>query len=96
MEEMGPVRKGYSVRGRVQGVGFRWWTRETCARLGIGGHVRNMPDGTVEVQVAGPSDRLAELERLLWEGPPPARVDDVRVIDHDERAQPDRFETEWW
>lgn len=55
-----------------------------------------MPDGTVEVQVAGPSDRLAELERLLWEGPPPARVDDVRVIDHDERAQPDRFETEWW
>jgi acylphosphatase len=68
---------GYRVRGRVQGVGFRWWTRSRAQALGLTGTVRNCPDGTVEVRARGPVERLAELRRLLAEGPPEARVDGV-------------------
>ncbi len=94
MEGTGAVGRGYLVHGRVQGVGFRWWTRGMCRRLGIAGHVRNLPDGSVEVQVLGPVEALAELERLLWEGPPAARVDEVRVIGFDDRWHPDRLDVE--
>lgn len=68
---------GFRVSGRVQGVGFRWWTRAQGARLGLAGTVRNLPDGSVEVQARGPDHALAELERLLSEGPPHARVERV-------------------
>jgi acylphosphatase len=65
---------GFRVTGRVQGVGFRWWTRSLAARLGVVGSVRNAADGSVEVHARGPDAALAELERLLAEGPPHARV----------------------
>ncbi|HYJ78661.1 MAG TPA: acylphosphatase [Longimicrobiaceae bacterium] len=65
---------GFRVTGRVQGVGFRWWTRSLAARLGVAGMVRNAADGSVEVHARGPDAALAELERLLGEGPPHARV----------------------
>jgi acylphosphatase len=65
---------GFRVTGRVQGVGFRWWTRAQAIRLGLDGTVRNADDGSVEVQARGPEPALAELERLLNEGPPHARV----------------------
>lgn len=64
----------FRVHGRVQGVGFRWWTRRTASRLGLTGFVRNLPDGTVEVRARGPSDALQELEDSLHEGPSSARV----------------------
>jgi acylphosphatase len=65
---------GFRVRGRVQGVGFRWWVRSQGSRLGLAGTVRNAADGSVEVQARGSDAALAELERLLQEGPPHARV----------------------
>jgi acylphosphatase len=65
---------GFRVTGRVQGVGFRWWTRAQATRLGLAGSVRNASDGSVEVQARGPVPALAELERLLGEGPPHAQV----------------------
>ena len=65
---------GFRVTGRVQGVGFRWWTRAQAIRLGLDGTVRNADDGSVEVEARGPEPALAELERLLNEGPPHARV----------------------
>lgn len=71
---------GFRVTGRVQGVGFRWWTRSLAARLGVVGSVRNAADGSVEVHARGPDATLAELERLLTEGPPHARVDAVDRI----------------
>lgn len=74
------VEKGYRVRGRVQGVGFRWWTRSEAVRLGLSGSVRNCPDGTVEVQVRGPVEAVAALRRWLAEGPPGARVAEVEEI----------------
>ncbi len=71
---------GFRVTGRVQGVGFRWWTRTQGARLGLEGVVRNAADGSVEVHARGPDHALAELERLLAEGPPHARVASVARI----------------
>ena len=65
---------GFRVTGRVQGVGFRWRTRAQAIRLGLDGTVRNADDGSVEVEARGPEPALAELERLLNEGPPHARV----------------------
>jgi acylphosphatase len=71
---------GFRVRGRVQGVGFRWWTRAQASRLGVAGTVRNAADGSVEVHARGPESALAALERLLAEGPPHARVEAVEPI----------------
>jgi acylphosphatase len=68
----------FVVRGRVQGVGFRWWTRGRARELGLVGSVRNRPDGTVEIFAAGPPDRLERFRGLLRRGPTSARVEDVR------------------
>ena len=71
------------VKGRVQGVGFRYWVMKQAAALGITGWVRNLPDGRVEVEAEGNDDQLFELEQLLWKGPTLSRVDDVK-IDYDQ------------
>lgn len=63
--------------GRVQGVGFRWWTRSQAVRLGITGTVRNCEDGTVEVHARGSAEAVSELRHLLSVGPPGARVSRV-------------------
>lgn len=70
----------YRVRGRVQGVGFRWWTRSRARGLGLAGTVRNCPDGSVEVKVRGPADAVARLCGMLGQGPPGSRVDQVEEI----------------
>jgi len=74
------TRRAFRVTGRVQGVGFRWWTQRTARGLGLGGSVRNLADGGVEVQAVGPADRVAELEAALREGPSVSRVDRVEEI----------------
>jgi len=57
------------VRGRVQGVGFRWWTRARALELGLAGHARNTGDGRVEVVAEGPEPDLLRLVALLGEDP---------------------------
>jgi acylphosphatase len=54
------------VRGQVQGVGFRWWTRARALELGLVGTATNLPDGRVEVVAEGPR---AALEAVLPAGP---------------------------
>lgn len=71
------VRRAYTVAGTVQGVGFRWFTRQAATDLGLRGTVRNAPDGTVRVEVEGPADRVAAFEDRLRAGPPAARVERV-------------------
>jgi acylphosphatase len=70
----------FRVRGRVQGVGFRWWTRSRAASLGLAGSVRNCADGSVEVQASGDPAAIAQLERELRRGPPGALVEAVDSI----------------
>ncbi len=68
------------VRGRVQGVGFRWFVLERARRLGVRGWVRNRPDGGVEVEAAGDAESLEDLRRLLAQGPSGARVSGVEEL----------------
>lgn len=80
------------VRGRVQGVGFRWWTRARALELGLVGHARNMDDGRVEVVAEGEPEQLDRLEELLRESPSttrrPGRVE--TVVRQDGPAKGDR------
>jgi acylphosphatase len=74
----------FLVRGRVQGVGFRWFVEREAFLLQIAGWVRNNSDGTVEVLAQGTRDQLAGLHSRLREGPRAARIDEVEVSE----AQP--------
>jgi acylphosphatase len=65
------------VHGWVQGVGFRWHTRDLARRLGLQGYVRNRPDRTVEVVAEGPELALRELLAYLEAGPAGAVVERV-------------------
>ena len=67
------------VSGRVQGVYYRSATRARAEALAIDGWVRNLPDGRVEVVAAGSAQAVGALARWLWEGPPAARVEAVRI-----------------
>ncbi len=71
--------KRYVVRGRVQGVGFRWFVEREAHMLGVAGWVRNNHDGSVEVLAQGTRDQLSGLHSRLREGPRAARVDAVEV-----------------
>ena len=65
------------VRGRVQGVGFRWFVREEARRLDVAGWVRNRPDGSVEVAAEGADASIHALHAALKQGPNGARVSAV-------------------
>jgi acylphosphatase len=69
------------IKGRVQGVGYRWWAVQTARRLGLDGWVRNRRDGTVELVAVGPDEAL---EALIWacrQGPSAAQVASVDRFD---------------
>ena len=68
------------VHGRVQGVNFRWHTRERAQQLSLVGWVRNLRSGRrVELVAEGPANDLGDFVRFLHQGPPAARVDNVEV-----------------
>ena len=69
------------VRGRVQGVGFRWFVRERARELGLRGWVRNLADGDVEVAALGSADAVDRLRSRLEAGPPGAHVSAVEPAD---------------
>jgi acylphosphatase len=75
------VRLHLLVRGRVQGVGFRWYVRELARKLGLSGWVRNCPDGAVEIAAEGSEEPLQRLQRELRIGPPGAVVSSVEDLD---------------
>jgi acylphosphatase len=71
------VRLTSWVHGRVQGVGFRWWTRARARELGLTGYARNINDGRVEVVAEGPRNACATLLDLLRSGDTPGAVETV-------------------
>jgi acylphosphatase len=74
----------FVVRGRVQGVGFRWFVEREAHMLGVSGWVRNNADGSVEVLAMGTREQLSGLRSRLQQGPRAARVDAVE----EKEAQP--------
>ncbi len=70
----------FVVRGRVQGVGFRWFVEREASLHSLTGWVRNNPEGTVEVLAAGSAVGLAALDASLHQGPRAARVDGVEEL----------------
>jgi acylphosphatase len=71
------IARRYIVRGRVQGVGFRWFVDYEARQLGLAGWVRNNIDGTVEVLAMGSAEQHAALRGKLEHGPRAARIDEV-------------------
>ncbi len=80
------------MRGRVQGVGFRWFVVTTASELGLTGWVANRSDGTVQLVAEGPWQALRTLVTALHEGPPGADVTDVEVSDRPLTLGLSRFE----
>jgi acylphosphatase len=72
-----PVRLTAWVRGRVQGVGFRWWVRSQALELGLSGTATNLDDGRVLVVAEGPRPLCEALLALLSAGRTPGRVSGV-------------------
>ncbi|MBB3610247.1 acylphosphatase [Rhizobium sp. BK602] len=65
------------IEGKVQGVGFRVWTRSEALRLGLAGWVRNNADGSVAALIVGPDAAVSAMLQRLWHGPPGASVSRV-------------------
>jgi acylphosphatase len=80
------VRLTAWVHGRVQGVGFRWWTRSRALELGLTGYAANRPDGRVQVVAQGPRDACEQLLLVLQGGNTPGQVDTV-VVDWSPRGE---------
>ena len=73
-----PTTYKYTIRGKVQGVGFRWFVARNATRLRVMGYARNLPDGSVEVVALAPDGAtLTELETLIGRGPEFAQVSRV-------------------
>lgn len=80
-----------SIRGRVQGVGYRDALCRQAERLGLRGWVRNLGDGSVEALAQGPAAALDALIAWARSGPPLASVTELRVEERDDMPQEDRF-----
>jgi acylphosphatase len=89
----------YLVKGRVQGVGFRWFVHREAAEIGLRGWVKNTDDGHVEAVAAGDAAQIAELREALHKGSRGSRVD--AVIEHEldeleaEKLGPFEIEGAW-
>ena len=73
--------RSYIVKGRVQGVGFRWFVQREAAALGLHGWVRNTVEGHVEVLASGSVEQLKELEVRLQRGSRGSRVDKIEQVE---------------
>jgi acylphosphatase len=83
------------VRGRVQGVGFRYATVTAARRLGLAGWARNAPDGSVEILAEGDATAVRELIGWCHQGPPAARVTTVQHAEDDSQGQLGAFGVRW-
>ena len=85
------VARRYVVSGRVQGVGFRYFTQAAGVREGVRGWVENLADGRVAIAAEGEADAIARFERDIRRGPTGARVDHVEITP----ASPDARNTDF-
>ncbi len=84
---MKKTRAKIRFSGLVQGVGFRFFVRRNAEKLGVGGVVKNMPDGTVEAVFEGPEEAVQRLAEICKEGPRGARVQSADIEYEDFRGE---------
>ena len=77
------LARRYFVRGRVQGVGYRWWAQKSASLTGVDGYARNLDDGGVEVYAIGTREQLDAIAGYLRKGP---HLADVRGVEEQEAA----------
>ena len=82
------MRRHYLVRGRVQGVGYRYFAWRHGRRLGLAGWVRNLPDGRVEALADAAPDRLEQFEAELRRGPALASVQALDIAEPQDESEP--------
>jgi acylphosphatase len=75
------IARRYTVRGRVQGVGSRFFVRERAALEGLAGWTRNTDDGSVEIEVEGEREAVDRFDRAVRMGPAGSRVERVETVD---------------
>ena len=87
------IARRYLIRGRVQGVGYRFFAQRSAEELRVKGYTRNLDDGRVEVYAVGTKQQLSDLAGRLWKGP---RLADVHGVEEAEAAvqQYDTFHIE--
>ncbi|MDR2484197.1 MAG: acylphosphatase [Treponema sp.] len=83
------------IRGRVQGVGFRYSCLNEARRRGLSGWVKNTGDGAVEVWSEGPQKEQAQFLKWLHRGPPHARVDSVQTMSRTPAGQYHDFSVQY-
>jgi acylphosphatase len=89
---VGTLTKHYFISGRVQGVGFRAFTRRIAEEAQLSGWVRNLPDGRVEALVRGGPNEVQLFEARLRKGPHNGEVKKIEVSEGDSESIPDVFE----
>lgn len=79
--------KYLKISGRVQGVGYRYFTLQNARELGVMGCVKNMRDGSVEAVLAGPDDQVNEMIEKMKRGPFSAKVATIEELDSDQKEE---------
>jgi len=83
---MDKIQKKLLISGRVQGVGFRHFTKQNARDLGISGWVKNLKNGDVETMLEGTVSDVDEMVSRLKSGPVAARVDDVQEVERSDSS----------
>ena len=81
------ITKHVIISGRVQGVGFRYFTKKSAESLGVSGWVKNLRSGDVEAVLQGSSESVDEMMNRLEAGPTTARVDEIKELEDEPTAQ---------
>jgi len=91
------LARKYLISGRVQGVGFRFFTERWAHQLGLAGYVKNLWDGRVEAYAIGDATALEEFKAQLAEGPRSGRVDNIQESEEQVNNRYKRFvvESDW-
>lgn len=76
---MSKITRVVNVQGRVQGVGFRYFTTHQATKLGVTGYAKNLDDGSVEVMISGEEQRVQMLVEWLHKGPSSSKVNAISV-----------------
>lgn len=84
------------IEGRVQGVGFRDFTKVNAEEIGIYGWIQSLPDGRLEAIFAGPLDHIREMVNRCEEGPGPSVVDDIDITVEEPDREYNGFEVRYY